>query len=117
MVEGLVGNGASMSNMAVRVVRELGIMHLVTRFESYKTTSRLVTQVVGKINEITVKVGKIQCVMTFMIIDTDNYDLLLGLDFLIKIKAIGDVEKGTIQAGQGPRNNIHVLPLNMVNMF
>jgi hypothetical protein len=55
--------------------------------------------------------------MTFMIIDTDSYDLLLGLDFLIKIGAVGDVEKGIIQVRQGPRNNIHVLPLNMVNML
>ncbi len=92
-------------------------MHLVIGSESYKTTYRLVTHVVGKINEIIVKVGEIQCLMTFMIINIINYDLLLGLDFLIKIGAIGDVEKTTIQVGQGPRNNIHVLPLNMVNML
>jgi hypothetical protein len=35
--------------------------------------------------------------MTFMVVDIDNYDLLLELDFLIKIGAIVDVEKGTIQ--------------------
>ncbi len=36
--------------------------------------------------------------MTFMIIDTqiDSYDLLLGLVFLIKIRAVVDVEKGLI---------------------
>jgi len=30
--------------------------------------------------------------MTFMVVDTDGYDLLLGLDLLIKIGAIVDVE-------------------------
>jgi hypothetical protein len=30
--------------------------------------------------------------MTFMVVDIDNYDILLGLDFLIKIGAIVDVE-------------------------
>jgi hypothetical protein len=30
--------------------------------------------------------------MTFMVVDTDNYDVLLGLDFLMKIGAIVDVE-------------------------
>jgi hypothetical protein len=30
--------------------------------------------------------------MTFMVVDTDNYDVFLGLDFLIKIGAIVDVE-------------------------
>jgi hypothetical protein len=41
-----------------------------------------------------------------MIIYSNNDDLLLGLNFLIKIKAIVDVKKGTIQVRQGPRNNI-----------
>jgi hypothetical protein len=39
------------------------------------------------------------------------------LDFLIKIGAIIGVEKGTIQVRQGHGNNLHVLPLNMVNML
>jgi hypothetical protein len=30
--------------------------------------------------------------MTFMVVDTDSYDVLLGLDFLIKIGTIVDVE-------------------------
>jgi hypothetical protein len=30
--------------------------------------------------------------MIFLVVDTNNYDLLLGLDFLIKIGAIVDVE-------------------------
>jgi len=37
IVEGLVDTGASMSVLAAAVVRELGIMHLVTGNESYKT--------------------------------------------------------------------------------
>jgi len=31
------------------------------------------------------RMGKIQCLMTFMVVDTDSYNLLLGLDFSIKI--------------------------------
>ncbi len=85
VVEGLVDTGASISVMAVVMVRELGIMHLVIRFETYKTTSRVVTQAMGRIDEVPVKVGGVQCTMTFMVEDTDNYDILLCLDFLIKI--------------------------------
>ncbi len=92
-------------------------MHLVIGFESYKITSGIVTNALGRINEIVVKVGEIHCLMTFMVVDIDSYDLLLGLDFLIKIGTIVDVEKGTIQIKQGLRNNIQVLPLNMVNML
>jgi hypothetical protein len=34
--------------------------------------------------------------MIFLVVDTDNYDLLLKLDFHIKIGATVDVEKGVM---------------------
>jgi hypothetical protein len=34
--------------------------------------------------------------MIFLAVDTDSYDLLFGLDFLIKIGVVVDVEKGVI---------------------
>jgi hypothetical protein len=43
VIEGLVDIGTSMSIMDVVVVRELGIMHLVTRSKTYKTASGIVT--------------------------------------------------------------------------
>jgi hypothetical protein len=55
--------------------------------------------------------------MTFMVVDTDSYDVLLGLDFLIKIGAIVDVERGLIQVRHGPSANVEVLPLTMVNLL
>jgi hypothetical protein len=55
--------------------------------------------------------------MTFIVIDTNSYDILLGLDFLIKIGAIVDVERGLIQVRHGPRANVEVLPLTMVNLL
>jgi hypothetical protein len=71
-------------------------MHLVSKSESYKTTLGVVTQALGRINELLVRVGDVQCLVTFMIVDTNSYDILLGLDFLIKIGAMVDVEKGLI---------------------
>jgi predicted aspartyl protease len=117
IVEGLVDIGASMSVMATAVVRELGMMHLVTRSETYKTASGVITQALGRIDEIPVKVRGVQCTMTFMVVDTDIYDVLLGLDFLIKIGAIVDVERGLIQVRHGPGANVEVLPLTMVNLL
>jgi len=55
--------------------------------------------------------------MTFMVVDTDNYDVLLGLNFLIKIGAIVDVERGLIQVRHGPGANVEMLPLTMVNLL
>jgi uncharacterized membrane protein len=56
------------------VVCKLKITHLVSDFKSYKKTSRVVTQALGKISELLVRVGDVQCFMTFMIMDINNYD-------------------------------------------
>jgi hypothetical protein len=40
---------ASMLVLVVTMVRELGIMHLMFKFESYRTTSRVVMQVMERI--------------------------------------------------------------------
>jgi len=106
-----------MSVLAVAVVRELGIMHLVTGNENYKTASGVITRALGRVDEIQVKIGGIQCAMTFMVVDTDGYDVLLGLDFLMKIRAMVDVERGLIQVRHGPGTNVEVLPLTVVNLL
>jgi len=51
------------------------------------------------------------------VVDTSSYDLLLGLDFLIKIKIIINVEKGVIQVRNKLRIEVEVLPLNVMNML
>jgi len=52
-----------------------------------------------------------------MVVDTNNYDVLLRFDFLIKIGAMVDVEHGLIQVKQGLGCNVQVLPLTMVNIL
>ncbi len=110
VIEGLVDTGASISVMAAAVVRELGMMHLIVGSETYKTASGVVTQALGRIDEVPVMVGGVQCTMTLMVVDTDSYDVLLGLDFLMKIEAIVDVERGLIQVRKGPGADVEVLP-------
>jgi len=119
LIKGLVDTRASMSIMAAAVVRELGLMHLVSGSEAYKTASGALTQAFDRIEEVPIKVGGVQCRMTFMVVDTDSYDVLLGLDLLIKIGAIVDVdiEQGLIQVRRGPGANVEVLPLTMVNLM
>jgi hypothetical protein len=55
--------------------------------------------------------------MTFMVVDTDGYDVLLGLDFLMKIGAMVDVERGLIQVRHGPGTHVEVFPLTVVNLL
>ncbi len=117
MIEGLVDTGASMLIMATNVVKKHGIMHLVANHETYKTTSGIMTQALGRITKLPIKVGRIICQMIFLVVDTDNYDLFLGLDFLIKIGVVFDVEKGIIQVCNKPKMEMEVLPLNVVNIL
>jgi hypothetical protein len=77
-------------------------MHLVVGHETYKTAFGIVTQALGRIVELLVRVGGITCQMIFLVVDTDNYDSLLGLDFLIKIRIVMDVGKAVIQVRNKP---------------
>ncbi len=97
LIESLVDRSASMSIMAIGIVQKLGIMHLIYGTESYKTTLSTITKALGRITDLLVKVGNVQCNIVFLIVDTYIYDIMLGLDFLMKIGAILDVEKGVIQ--------------------
>jgi len=111
-----VDTGASMSVMAASIVQELGLMHLVSGSETYKTASGALTQALSRIEEVPIKIGEVQCSMTFMVVDSDSYDILLGLDLLIKIGAIVDIEQGLIQVRRGPGANVEILPLTVVNL-
>jgi predicted aspartyl protease len=95
MIEGLVNTGASMSIMAASVVREFSIMHLVAGHETYKIASSIATQALGRIVKLPMRVGGIICQIIFLMVDTNNYDLLLGLDFLIKIRVVVDVGRAS----------------------
>jgi hypothetical protein len=55
---------------AVRIIRKLGFVHMVFGMESYKTTSGIVTKALGRIVDLLIKVGNIQCNMVFLIMDT-----------------------------------------------
>jgi predicted aspartyl protease len=65
LIESLVDNGASMLIMAPSVVRELGIMHVVSSHEMYKTTSRTITQALGKIIDVLVTISNVVCQIDF----------------------------------------------------
>jgi hypothetical protein len=96
LIKRLVDTGASMSIMSTTFVRELGIMHLVSSSESYMIASCHLTQALCRISELLVRIGDVQCMMNFMVVDTNSYDILLGLDFFIKMGVVVDVKKGMI---------------------
>jgi hypothetical protein len=56
---GLMDTSVSMFIMFVGVVCELGIMHLVFRSKSYKIAFGVVTQALGIINELLVRVSDV----------------------------------------------------------
>lgn len=52
--------------------------------------------------------------MIFLVVDINSYDLLLGLDFPMKIGVVVDVEKGVIQVQNGPNVAVEVSLFNML---
>jgi hypothetical protein len=70
-----------------------------------------------EIIDFPVKVGNIQCNMVFLIVHTYNYDILLGLNFFMKIETIVDVEKGVIKVQNGLGMAMELFPLIVVNML
>ncbi len=70
----------------------------------------------SRVENLCVKVSGIKCFMTFMVLDTNGYNLLMGLDFLMKIGDVVDVEKGLIQIKNGPGLNVQVLLPNIINV-
>ncbi len=91
-------------------------MHLVSRHEIYKTTSGIVTTTLGRLDDIPVHVSNVVCSLVFLVVDTNTYDFLLSLDFLMKIRAMVDVEKGTIHVRHELGVIVEMLPLNVVNI-
>jgi hypothetical protein len=56
----------------INIVQNLGLMHLVSGFETYKIVSGVVTQALGRIIKHHMKCEDVQCLMIFMIVDTNN---------------------------------------------
>jgi hypothetical protein len=46
----------------------------------------------GRIEGLHVPTRETSCRMVFMVVDTNNYEILLGLDFFIKIGIVLDIE-------------------------
>jgi hypothetical protein len=61
LVEGLVDIVASMFVTFTNVVQKIGIMYLIVGSKRYKIAYGVVIQTFGRINELHVKVGDIQC--------------------------------------------------------
>jgi hypothetical protein len=96
-IEGLVDIGVSMLVMVAKIIKKLGIMHMVSRIESYKIASSTIIRALGKNTNLPIKVGNIQCNMVFFIVNIYSYDILLGLYFFMKFETVVDVEKRVIE--------------------
>jgi hypothetical protein len=70
----------------------------------------------SRVENLLVRVGGTKCFMTFMVLETDGYNLLMGLNFLMKIGAVVDVEKGLIQITNSPGLDVQVLSPNTIHV-
>lgn len=52
-----------------------------------------------------------------MVVNTNSYNMLIGLEFLLKIMAIINIEKCLMQIRNGlVLDHVQVLPLNVINV-
>jgi hypothetical protein len=70
----------------------------------------------SRVENLRVKMGGTKCFMTFMVLDINGYNLLMGLDFLMKIGDVMDVGKGLIQIKNGLGLDVQILPPNTINV-
>ncbi len=70
----------------------------------------------NRVENLRVKVGGSKCFMTFMVLNSNGYNLLMGLDFLMKIGDVVDVGKGLIQIKNGHGLDVQVLLANTINV-
>jgi hypothetical protein len=79
MIKGLVDIGAPMFVMAMCVVKELGIMHLISKTKNYNIAFETITIALRRIINLPMKVGNFNYNMVFLIVNTNTYDILLDL--------------------------------------
>lgn len=115
-VSGQVDSGATTSVLAADTVCELGMLKEVTGTELYRTASGAIEKALGRL-KTTVVVGGVSCHITFLVVSTNSYDMLLGYDFLRKMGAVVDFEQSLIQIRRGPGEDKQVLPLNEVHQL
>jgi hypothetical protein len=87
----------SMSIILVRMVHTFGMMHLVVQKQNYKMALGFMMNSMG-INENLFKkvLGEITCFITIMVMDKNGYHVPMGLDFLMKIGVVIDMEKEVV---------------------
>jgi hypothetical protein len=96
-VDILINNGMSMSIILLRMVHTFGMMHLVVRTKNQKMTLGTMMNTMGINENLFTKVpGEITCFITIMMMDKNGYHLPMGLDFLMKIGVVIDMEKEVV---------------------
>ena len=73
--------GALESVLSYRVARELGI-DVVQSSKKIKSVNNQVTNFVGETENVEIYIENYKTVMSFIVIDLEDYDILLGLDWL-----------------------------------
>jgi hypothetical protein len=81
MIKRLVDIGAPMFVMAMCVVKELGIMQLISKTNNYKIAFGTITITLGRIINLPMKVGNFNYNMVLLIVNINTYDIILDLYF------------------------------------
>lgn len=98
-VEILVDTGAEMSIISESLARQLDLLHRLDK--RYRGTARGVgsAAILGKVFDVPVKLGQVEFELTFSVLQTQNCELILGLDLMRYFKCLVDLEKNCLIFG------------------
>eukprot|EP00449_Zooxanthella_nutricula_P045310 CAMPEP_0198592078 /NCGR_PEP_ID=MMETSP1462-20131121/137684_1 /TAXON_ID=1333877 /ORGANISM="Brandtodinium nutriculum, Strain RCC3387" /LENGTH=303 /DNA_ID=CAMNT_0044323653 /DNA_START=1 /DNA_END=912 /DNA_ORIENTATION=+ len=99
VVEILVDTGAEMSVISESLARQLDLLGQLDA--RYRGTARGVgsASILGKIFGVPVKLGHVEFELDFSVLQTDNCQLILGLDQMRRCRCLIDLEKGALVFG------------------
>jgi hypothetical protein len=100
LLRAVVDTGSSISLISEQVVLETNLERDPNITIPIKTVSGQLTNTIGKVNDVCLRLGKRQFPHGFNVVDTNAYELLLGMDFLLKYQASLQLEKNMLTLGQ-----------------
>eukprot|EP00977_Amphora_coffeiformis_P013855 scaffold3763_cov165-Amphora_coffeaeformis.AAC.6 len=98
-VEMLIDSGASTSVISLRMVNQLGLSHRLNPTLQGTAEGVGAAKIVGLVENLVVSMGHVEFRLFFMVLDTNDPWLILGLDQMRRFKCVIDLERYVIAFG------------------
>ena len=94
-----IDSGAQESVLSAKLVRKLGLK-IEDTFKKIKSVNNQVNEALGEVLGLTLAIGDLRIAWNFIVLDLDDHDILLGLDWLQRAGACIDYSRNLMQVGR-----------------